>query len=655
MGGALQTADDCGCSAAADCDGYANKVARARPGFGASRGCVSFDTVGHVAARMDEASSVEHYDGPLSERNTLPAAGSVQACNSSRHTPSPTAAAAPPVGASPTAVELAAGAAGLARLPSGLDATASQMQRSRAQISLRASLPMYLRRVLQREDSLRSAFQPVVLATQCRRTGNIDRAGLARAVARICGHFVGDTVNPADVKLSTVGPPLTRDEAFEHFYASLLCLTDRMEEVAAAEGRPVAAAAAASAASQLSIDGVGGTVVGKGGATEPPLGAGQQLPSAGATAPAVVPPPCHLSLSAVPAEMKRRISPPLDSETVCPALRGRSRSVGHSRGSSPSSFTNAATAAAAERRAPLAATSLSSSMTAEQLAGTLLPEQKQQAPLPQQQPWMLSADCLVPRTCQAGEHAHIVVREDCRVTVSGGDIAAGGGGASMVVPIPAVPLRQPTSNIWEVDSQAVESQHRSVSPLGSAAAADATAAKKGTASAQPRVVAHREPGTDVLASARQATPAERLPTSVEVIELLEASRARLTGFRRSLGRENNLLREQDVEIKRLEALRMELETGVAEAEAATETLPTAWLRLPIGPASTKDGAADESCAASDLALDRPMSLHDLKRHLGTARFFRKRIKELEAALDSGEDEVARLSEEIRRRTMDFGN
>jgi len=60
---------------------------------------------------------------------------------------------------------------------------------------------------------------------------------------------------------------------------------------------------------------------------------------------------------------------------------------------------------------------------------------------------------------------------------------------------------------------------------------------------------------------------------------------------------------------------------------------------------------DEELA--DVALEGPMSLDDVKYHLRTVLRLRRRVVELEGALDGREEQVAVLSDELQRRTAEL--
>lgn len=182
---------------------------------------------------------------------------------------------------------------------------------------------------------------------------------------------------------------------------------------------------------------------------------------------------------------------------------------------------------------------------------------------------------------------------------------------------------------------------------------------------------------------------------------LEASRARVAGLRLALGREDELLRHQAEETQRLEHLQRDLE---AEEEAAAQRRllaaamrvaraaaagaaelrhdglgqhtpqrlqqgmgPSAWeSKEPLSsPRATSSGFAVErprhggADAAADRApalaveeediLEGPLSLEDVKHQLRTVVRLRRRIQELEGAIDSREEEAAALAAELQRR------
>lgn len=165
---------------------------------------------------------------------------------------------------------------------------------------------------------------------------------------------------------------------------------------------------------------------------------------------------------------------------------------------------------------------------------------------------------------------------------------------------------------------------------------------------------------------------------------LEGSRARVAGLRRALGREEELLRHQAEETRRLEHLQRDLE---AEAEAAARRKAAAavaraaarssadksrrdagarqqWAQgdpekaWPLNSLNGADrrspGGAAEDEEAADAALGGPMSLEDVKYHLRTVLRLKRRVVELEGALDGREEQVAVLSDEFNRRAANLG-
>merc|ERR1712194_558157 len=107
-------------------------------------------------------------------------------------------------------------------------------------------------------------------------------------------------------------------------------------------------------------------------------------------------------------------------------------------------------------------------------------------------------------------------------------------------------------------------------------------------------------------------------------------------------REEELLRQQVMEIQQLEGLQRELEADasnlrIEEIESCQHCA-----------GSTGSATTAAPCTSStDGELDGPMGLEDVKRHLEAAQSLRHRLHELEGALDEKEDQVARLSGEIR--------
>jgi len=165
-------------------------------------------------------------------------------------------------------------------------------------------------------------------------------------------------------------------------------------------------------------------------------------------------------------------------------------------------------------------------------------------------------------------------------------------------------------------------------------------------------------------------------------EQLEASRARVSGLRRALSREEELLRQQTDETQRLEALQRDLE---AEAQAASRHLELlaerrSVARAAMGPTNEpKSGEmdrhtlrrqspadagvqftrcqpalaagrdSDTECESNTL-LDGPLNLEDVKQHLRTVSRLRRRVSELEGALDGREEQIGALLRELQRRT-----
>jgi len=162
-------------------------------------------------------------------------------------------------------------------------------------------------------------------------------------------------------------------------------------------------------------------------------------------------------------------------------------------------------------------------------------------------------------------------------------------------------------------------------------------------------------------------------------EQMEASRARVAGLRRALSREEELLREQADETQRLEALQRDLEAEAQAASRHRELLAErrSAARAAMGPINEPRGSemnrhtlrrhhssdvgmqfqpAVAVCRGSDTgceraaALDGPLSLEDVKQHLRTVARLRRRVSELEGALDGREEQIGALLRELQRRT-----
>lgn len=154
-----------------------------------------------------------------------------------------------------------------------------------------------------------------------------------------------------------------------------------------------------------------------------------------------------------------------------------------------------------------------------------------------------------------------------------------------------------------------------------------------------------------MAAAAREPPQEA--TEAELAELLEASRARVAGFQRAMAREDKLLREQGDEVRSLEQLlrgleeegkRRTLEMAAAVAAAASAAVVESREEsLPTAPSVLGN--------ASGEATDGPLSLEDLKKHLGGERDLRRRIGKLEGELDAREDQVSSLCEQLRQKHL----
>lgn len=197
------------------------------------------------------------------------------------------------------------------------------------------------------------------------------------------------------------------------------------------------------------------------------------------------------------------------------------------------------------------------------------------------------------------------------------------------------------------------------------------------------------PSVQRAPSMTSQVPALVVPEGGDLETSLEASRARVAGLRRALGREEELIRHQANEARRLENLQRGLEeeanaavrrrtleaaARVARAAAAgveesrQNALPShspaqsAKFGQAPGPGSAASiGAAEPHAGAgvgaatspawetANCSFEGPMSLEDVKQHLLTITRLRRRVVELEGDLDSKEEQVAALSEELHRR------
>jgi len=142
-------------------------------------------------------------------------------------------------------------------------------------------------------------------------------------------------------------------------------------------------------------------------------------------------------------------------------------------------------------------------------------------------------------------------------------------------------------------------------------------------------------------------------TEAELTELLEASRARVAGFQRAMAREDKLLREQGDEVRSLEQLLRSLEE---EGKRRTLEMATAVAAAASAAAveSREDILMNAPPAANNTLMeptDGPLSLEDLKKHLGGERDLRRRIGKLEGELDAREDQVSSLCEQLRQKHL----
>lgn len=146
--------------------------------------------------------------------------------------------------------------------------------------------------------------------------------------------------------------------------------------------------------------------------------------------------------------------------------------------------------------------------------------------------------------------------------------------------------------------------------------------------------------------ARVTGPSPRAPDGVgelaPLVEAREASRARAKGLRQALEAEDSLLTQQAQEIQRLRQLEESLRGRSRRPDAVgiPSTAAVATTSVAASPAAAVDPSSP--CGS-------PMSLQDLKRHLDAGRRLRQRIAELEVALDSREEQIVSLSEELQQQ------
>lgn len=155
----------------------------------------------------------------------------------------------------------------------------------------------------------------------------------------------------------------------------------------------------------------------------------------------------------------------------------------------------------------------------------------------------------------------------------------------------------------------------------------------------------------------------------ELTTKLEASRARVAGLRRALSREEELSQQQAEKADALEERKKSLDVEVSAAEtkqraieakqSAMEASAEAHGRFKSAPAepmqhsyrlqSPERSDTAQDALAVDCDFDGPLSLEDLKRYLQTVHALRRRVTELESALDSKEEEVATLTDDVEKR------
>lgn len=169
----------------------------------------------------------------------------------------------------------------------------------------------------------------------------------------------------------------------------------------------------------------------------------------------------------------------------------------------------------------------------------------------------------------------------------------------------------------------------------------------------PRMFTVQQEGSVRAAEKREGFESAEDVERQELTKALEASQSRISGLRRALAREDQLLLHQAGETRRLEQLRQALEDQDRRRWQLRESTPP--------PKAPRDGRrghgreAEGEHEANSVPTDGspgpgPMSLEDLKKHLRTVQLLKRRVVALEGELDGREDEVAELSAELEARS-----
>mmetsp|Transcript_70865 Transcript_70865/g.179343 ORF Transcript_70865/g.179343 Transcript_70865/m.179343 type:complete len:591 (+) Transcript_70865:226-1998(+) len=461
------------------------------------------------------------------------------------------------------------------------------------------ALAEYLRDILSREDSLRAAFEPVLRATQCPVSGDIDCVAFAAAVARISRCFGAPdgprAANGLDSPVSrgtadgVLGRAFSPEEALERFRAVLVKLVASLEEQGYPDtedpGRPLAVQVSRSLAPPASRQeqdwplpkrraGAGPWVTWVPSSPRTPLGTWSQ-----------------------------EATPPAATLTVAPPLHGEAR---------PPSLPPSPTGSATADHSSAACGVTSPNMRFRPGPTGSNPSQPETG---------------ARRTRPPSPHITIAANAGTRATATIGNLATGA-----------------------ADEDEEEDQEEEV----------------------------RE---------------ER-----DLRVKLEGSRGRIAGLRRALAREEALCLWQAAEEDRLqEQLQRRLTEGaqaaapvpassikpcaetaataadagqrraaLAEAPATPGNARAPSLPPSLPPAEPAAAATSADCspkaapppiAAATAGtqemtvseLDKPMSLEDFKRHVGSVRRLKRRVRELEGSLDGYEEQVVALTEELHMR------
>merc|ERR1712137_548019 len=132
-------------------------------------------------------------------------------------------------------------------------------------------------------------------------------------------------------------------------------------------------------------------------------------------------------------------------------------------------------------------------------------------------------------------------------------------------------------------------------------------------------------------------------------DLLEASRMRVKKFQQMLECEEASIRKQSKHIKVMRKVLQELE----EQEGVFDGTPT-----PVDSETFSCDGEVLPCVGDDMSPPATdvMTLEDLKQQVSVVQSLRNRLSELENALDTREDRVVSLTEELERlRASEEGN